>query len=297
MALVARDIDMLVRVRAGAARPRRRDRARAAAGAVHARPPEPGAPLPVADGLDARHDRRPRAGARGPGAEVVERVGAVAATSANLHGGPDPEARRGARARSARRGGVSTAASCRAPRRRCSTSPATSRRCCARERCRPPRRSSGLCASERRAHRGRYDPRRRHGRRAGDARSTCGPRGSPRSIPRSPSCSGASSSAQRGQIELIASENFTWPSRARGRRLGADEQVRRGLSRQALLRRLRGRRRDRADSRSTARRSSSAPSTRTSSRTRAPRRTWPSTWPRSSRATRSSRSSSRTAAT
>ena len=36
------------------------------------------------------------------------------------------------------------------------------------------------------------------------------PRGDP--TPRSPPCSGASSSASAAQIELIASENFTWPS-------------------------------------------------------------------------------------
>ena len=66
---------------------------------------------------------------------------------------------------------------------------------------------------------------------------------------------------------------------ARGDRLDADEQVRRGLPGQALLRRLRGRRRDRgARARARARRCS-APSTRTSSRTRARRRTWPSTSP------------------
>ena len=52
---------------------------------------------------------------------------------------------------------------------------------------------------------------------------------------------------QRGQIELIASENFTWPAIFEARRLGADEQVRRGLPGPPLLRRLRGRRRDRAD--------------------------------------------------
>ena len=80
--------------------------------------------------------------------------------------------------------------------------------------------------------------------------------------------------------------------RARGGRLRSDEQVRRGLSRQALLRRLRGRRRDRADWRSTGPRSSSAPSTRTSSRTRARRRTWRCTWPRCKPGTRCSRSSS-----
>ena len=63
---------------------------------------------------------------------------------------------------------------------------------------------------------------------------------------------------------------------ARGDRLDADEQVRRGLSGQALLRRLRGRRRDRGARARRGRRSSSAPSTRTCSRTPARRRTWPS---------------------
>ena len=51
---------------------------------------------------------------------------------------------------------------------------------------------------------------------------------------------------QRGQIELIASENFTWPAVFEAQASVADEQVRRGLPRPALLRRLRGRRRDRA---------------------------------------------------
>ena len=84
------------------------------------------------------------------------------------------------------------------------------------------------------------------GRRARNARAAAHP-ASRRSTPRSPSCSGKELERQRGQIELIASENFTWPSVLRGRRQRADEQVRRGLSGQAVLRRLRGRRRDRAD--------------------------------------------------
>ena len=83
---------------------------------------------------------------------------------------------------------------------------------------------------------------------------------------------------QRGQIELIASENFTWPAVLEavgsvptnkyaegypGRRYyGGCEVSTRSSS-----------------SRSTARRSCSAPSTRTSSRTPARRRTWPSTPP------------------
>ena len=101
---------------------------------------------------------------------------------------------------------------------------------------------------------------------------------------------------QRGQIELIASENFTWPSVLRGRRLGADEQVRRGLSGQALLRRLRGRRRDRAD-----RDRPREGALRSRARERPAARGRPDEHGRlhgraRSRATRSSRSSSRTAA-
>ena len=45
---------------------------------------------------------------------------------------------------------------------------------------------------------------------------------------------------QQGTLEMIASENFVPAGGARCRRLGADQQVRRGLPGQALLRRLRG---------------------------------------------------------
>ena len=47
---------------------------------------------------------------------------------------------------------------------------------------------------------------------------------------------------QREKLELIASENYTSPCGHGGRRIGPDQQVRRRLSRQALLRRLRVRR-------------------------------------------------------
>ncbi len=43
---------------------------------------------------------------------------------------------------------------------------------------------------------------------------------------------------QRDEIELIASENIVSPRRARGAGLGDDQQIRRGLSGPALLRRL-----------------------------------------------------------
>jgi hypothetical protein len=51
---------------------------------------------------------------------------------------------------------------------------------------------------------------------------------------------------QEEHIELIASENYASPAVSGGTRLAADQQIRRGLPRQALLRRLRKRRRDRA---------------------------------------------------
>ena len=50
--------------------------------------PEPGAALPLATG-GARSDRRARARAAAGARDVLDAVGAVAATSANLHGGPD----------------------------------------------------------------------------------------------------------------------------------------------------------------------------------------------------------------
>ena len=42
--------------------------------------------------------------------------------------------------------------------------------------------------------------------------SACGPAGSPSTIPTSPRSSAASSTGSADQIELIASENFTWPA-------------------------------------------------------------------------------------
>ena len=65
----------------------------------------------------------------------------------------------------------------------------------------------------------------------------------------------------------------------RGRRQRAHEQVRGGLSGQALLRRLRRRRRDRADRDRPREGPLRSRARRTSSRTQAPRRTWPSTSP------------------
>ncbi len=90
---------------------------------------------------------------------------------------------------------------------------------------------------------------------------------------------------QQHGLEMIASENYTSPAVHGRPGLGADQQVRRGLSRPALLRRLRVRRRRRAPGHRAGAASSSAPSTPTSSRTPAPRPTWPSTSPAWSRAT------------
>ncbi len=137
---------------------------------------------------------------------IVKRIGAVAATSANLTGGPDPKSldevlgrdsrgrgRRHRWGRAARdpfdggrpdrpgaadhpRGRVAGRRGARAPR------PAGLRRTIPTW----PSRSRPF--------------------------SSCAARGSPRSTPRSPSSSAREHERQRGQIELIASENFTWPS-------------------------------------------------------------------------------------
>ena len=94
---------------------------------------------------------------------------------------------------------------------------------------------------------------------------------------RSPPPSATRSAARPTGLELIASENFVSHAVLEAAGLGVHEQVRRGLSRAALLRRLRVHRRRRARWRSTARRRCSAPSTPTCSRTRARRPTWPCT--------------------
>ena len=88
-ALLAASVEGLIGLRAGA--PPSRVLRALLPGAVHARPPEPGAPVPA--GSAGR--RRSAIGVRVPElpAEtraVVDAIGAVAATSANLHGGPDP---------------------------------------------------------------------------------------------------------------------------------------------------------------------------------------------------------------
>ena len=75
----------------GTARARRRHGAGAASRSLHARATEPGPALPLAERYAAGHDRssRPRS-PRGVRRVVLERVGVVAATSANVHGAPDP---------------------------------------------------------------------------------------------------------------------------------------------------------------------------------------------------------------
>ena len=91
---------------------------------------------------------------------------------------------------------------------------------------------------------------------------------------------------QRDGLEMIASENYTSPAVMQAVRQRADEQVRRGLSRPALLRRLRVRRRGRgpgprpgqAALRRRARQRAAALAAR--------RPTRPSIWRRWSRATR-----------
>ena len=102
---------------------------------------------------------------------------------------------------------------------------------------------------------------------------------------------------QRGQIELIASENFTWPSVFEAVGSVPTNKYAEGYPGPALLRRLRGRRRDRADrdrprQGAVRRRARERPAARgrADEHGRLHGRA-------ASRATRSSRSSSRTAAT
>ena len=78
----------------------------------------------------------------GPGADVLAAVGSVAATSANFPAGRIRAGSRTSRTSSSRvRPPPSTAASCRARRRPCSTSAGRTRASCARAPCRRPRRS------------------------------------------------------------------------------------------------------------------------------------------------------------
>ena len=88
----------------------------------------------------------------GPGADVLAAVGSVAATSANFPGGLIRAGSRTSRTRSSRvRPLPSTAASCRAPRRRCSTSASRTWRVLREEPCRRPRRSQHWSAWQGRA--------------------------------------------------------------------------------------------------------------------------------------------------
>ena len=126
---------------------------------------------------------------------------------------------------------------------------------------------------------GAHGKERSDGRRAGDPSSSFGRAGLAEVDPEIADALGRELERQRGQIELIASENFTWPSVLEAVGSTPTNKYAEGYPGQALLRRLRGRGRDRGAGASTARRRSSAPSTRTCSRTRARRRTWPSTSP------------------
>ena len=83
---------------------------------------------------------------------------------------------------------------------------------------------------------------------------------------------------QEDHVELIASENYASPRVMEAQGSHADQQVRRRLSGQALLRRLRIRRHRRAPGDRTRASSCSAPTTRTCSRIRVRRPTRPCTW-------------------
>ena len=218
-ALVAATVDMLLecvpelRGRVGD------DRPRPPARAVHARAAEPGAPLPVAERARARtRSASASPSSTGPGREVLERAGAFAATSANLPGGPDPrtladvpeELRAAAAARRRRRRAAGRAVDGARLHRPGAARPARGRRS-------RPRRSS---ASQR-----ARDP---AVRVASVAAETAGrsqrmavaqqsleqlrSAGLAEVDPEIADLLGRELERQRGQIELIASENFTWPS-------------------------------------------------------------------------------------
>ena len=155
---------------ARAARPRRRDRARAAAGAVHADPPESGAPLSAGsratnpDAIGVRVPELPDA----VGSHPRRRSAASSRRARTCPAGPIRGASRRFRPRSSSRSRrSSTPASCRGRRRRSSTSPAPSRGSCARAprlrrrlstafgRTRVKSQPAGVAASPRRCVRGR----------------------------------------------------------------------------------------------------------------------------------------------
>ncbi len=294
---------------------RRRRAARAGAGA--ARPHRGALARRCCQGRSRSSRRTRRGGCRGwPGATRTRsgsasrtlperadararaRPGVVAATSANLPGGPRPAPPRG-RAADPRLPRFSTAATCPACRPPSSTSPATSRASCARARCPPRRRSVGFGRPSRAVAArvtGRASISAAHGRREPDARATAhrGARGH-RSRDRRPARPRARAGAEPDRADRLGELHVA--EHVRGDRQRPHEQVRGGLPGQALLRRLRGRRRDRA-ARDRPRQGAlrRRPRERAAERGRGHEH---GRVPRGarSRATRSSRSSSRTAVT
>ena len=189
---------------------RRRWRARLLPGPYTLVLPNPARRYRWLTGDSPGHDRRARAGAAGPPRRSSSDVGALVATSANLHGGPEPrrledvpvEIRAGAAA--VVDGGElpGTPSTVLDLTGRGAEGPPRGRRARgrgARARGSPPSAGSTSTISR------EWPSRRKRS-------STCARPGSRRSIRRSPSCSAASSSASAAQIELIASENFTWPA-------------------------------------------------------------------------------------
>ncbi len=228
----------LARRRARAARP-----SRLLPRAVHAGRAQPGRPLPLAD-------RRPSGDARRAHPEpstadvpaVLGQVGVVAATSANRPGGPDPrvvdeipeELRAGCGAvldAGELPGTASTVLDVTGAepvvvRERARAGGAGARRAaCAPE---PPVTMPEMAVAQETFERLRT---------AGLAEVD----------PDIAELLGAELERQRSQIELIASENFTWPSVLEAVGSTPTNKYAEGYPGQALLRRLRGRRRDRAD--------------------------------------------------
>ncbi len=181
------------------------------------------------------------------GAAVLARVGAVAATSANAPGGPDPcrldevpdEIRSGAAAAGRRRRAAGDALD-RARLLRPGAARSPRGRRARRRGDRACRRGAGVASAAPPKRR-----RERRVRRAGDLSAAHDRRArGRRPRHRRPARTRARPPARPDRADRLRELHVA--VRARGGRLRADEQVRRGLPGQALLRRLRGRRRDRA---------------------------------------------------
>ena len=168
---------------------------------------------------------------------MLDAVGCVAATSANDPGGPDPLTLDDVPARLRDACPALDEGPLRGVPSTVSISPAPSRSCSARARC--PRRRPWPG----------YAPRSGSSIKvvalAQETFETLKTAGLAEIDPETAALLGREADRQRGQIELIASENFTWPSILEAVGSVPTNKYAEGYPGQAVLRRLRGRRRDR----------------------------------------------------